>query len=105
MPKYVAGLITLLITVFFLGVPSAKADTFNLTSCHISTGCPTAGTVFGTVALTQNGANVNFVVTLNNGSRFVETGAGGGALFVFNDAIAGSTITTILTSPTTPAGG
>jgi hypothetical protein len=88
-----------------LAAGPAQADTFNLTSCHISTGCPAAGTVFGTVTLTQVGTGVNFSVSLANGSRFVETGSGGGGLFVFNDAIAGSTITTIATTPTTPAGG
>jgi VPDSG-CTERM motif len=62
----------------------AQADTFNLTSCHISTGCPAAGTIFGTVTLTQVGANVNFDVELANGSTFVETGAGADSLFVFN---------------------
>ena len=75
------------------------ADTFNLTSCHISTGCPAAGTVFGTVTLTQATATtVLFDVVLNSGSKFVETGAGGGALFLFNDSIAGSTITGISTT-------
>jgi hypothetical protein len=83
----------------------ARADTFNITSCHISTGCPAAGTVFGTVTLAQSGSSVNFSVTLNNGNRFVETGAGGSELFLFNDAIAGSTITTIVSAPNTPAGG
>ena len=71
------------------------STTFDLTSCHISTGCPAAGTVFGTVTLTKSGTAVNVDVVLNNGSRFVETGAGGGALFLFNDTIAGSTITGI----------
>jgi len=60
---------------------------------------------FGTVTLTQAGANANFTVTLANGNRFVETGSGDGKLFLFNDAIAGSTITTIASSPSTPAGG
>jgi hypothetical protein len=83
----------------------SRADSFDLTSCHISTGCPAAGTVFGTVTLTQVGSSVNFDVELINGSRFVETGAGGGELFLFNDAIAGSTITTVASAPTTPAGG
>jgi hypothetical protein len=73
----------------------AQADTFNLTSCHISTGCPTPGTIFGTVTLTQSGTSVNFDVELLNGTRFVETGAGGGELFLFNDSLAGSTITGI----------
>jgi hypothetical protein len=84
---------------------ASNADTFSLTSCHISTGCPAAGTVFGTVTLTQVGTSVDFAVTLLNGNRFVETGAGGGELFLLNDSIAGSTITTIASSPTTPAGG
>jgi hypothetical protein len=76
--------------------PSAQAQTFNLTSCHISTGCPAAGTIFGTVTLTQATATtVTVDVVLLNGSRFVETGAGGNSLFLFNDSIAGSTITNI----------
>jgi hypothetical protein len=87
-----------------LTAADANADTFDLTSCHLSGGCGTA-TQFGTVTLTQSGANVNFDVVLNPGNRFVETGSGGGELFLFNDAIAGSTITTIASSPNTPAGG
>jgi len=35
----------------------------------------------------------------------VETGAGANELFLFNDTLAGSTITTIASSPNTPAGG
>jgi hypothetical protein len=83
---------------------SAQADIFDFTSCHLSGGCGTA-TQFGTVTLTQSGTSVNFDVMLNPGNRFVETGAGGGELFLFNDALAGSTITTIATTPITPAGG
>ena len=76
-------------------VPTAgHADTFNLTSCHLLGGCGTA-TQFGTVTLTQAGTAVNFDVVLNPGNRFVETGAGGGSLFLFNDSISGSTITGI----------
>jgi hypothetical protein len=76
-------------------VAQAADITFNLTSCHISTGCPAAGTVFGTVALTQATATtVTVDVVLNNGSRFVETGAGGGELFLFN-AGSGTSITNI----------
>ena len=78
-----------------LALPTAgHADTFNLTSCHISGGCGTA-TQFGTVTLTQAGTSVNFDVVLNSGNRFVETGDGGGSLFLFNDSISGSTITGI----------
>ena len=78
-----------------LALPTAgHADTFNLTSCHLTGGCGTA-TQFGTVTLTQAGTSVNFDVVLNSGNRFVETGAGGGSLFLFNDSISGSTITGI----------
>jgi hypothetical protein len=48
------------------------------------------------VTLTQVGANVTFDVTLINGNTFIETGSGGGALFLFNDTIASSTITNIV---------
>jgi hypothetical protein len=71
----------------------SHADTFTFTSCHITGGCPSTG--FGTVTLTQVGTSVTFDVVLNNGNRFVETGAGGGELFLFNDSISGSTITNI----------
>jgi hypothetical protein len=88
---------------------TSNADTFNFTSCHISGSTCQGGSIpapgFGSVTLTQAGTSVDFTVTLINGNRFVETGAGGGELFLFNDSIAGSTITTIATSPTTPAGG
>ena len=73
---------------------SAQADTLNFTSCHLSGGCGTV-TQFGTVTLTQSGANVTFDVVLNSGNRFVETGAGGESFFLFNDSLAGSAITGI----------
>jgi hypothetical protein len=77
-----------------LGALPASADTFNITSCHITGGCGTV-TQFGTVTLTQSGSNVNIDVVLNSGNRFVETGSGGGALFIFNDTVSGSTVTNI----------
>lgn len=70
---------------------SAQADVFNFTSCHLSGGCD-GETTFGTVTLTQDGTSVNFDVFLSDGNRFVETGAGGGEVFLFNDSLAGSTI-------------
>jgi hypothetical protein len=67
----------------------AQADTFTFTSCHITGGCPSTG--FGTVTLLQSGSNVTFDVVLVNGNRFVETGAGGGELFLFNANSLGAT--------------
>ena len=98
---YAAGGKWIVLAVAILGVAliatatPAQAVTFDLTSCHISTGCPPAGTVFGTVTLNTAGTGVTIDVVLNNGSRFVETGSGGGNLFDFNDTVAGSTVTGI----------
>ena len=61
----------------------AQAVTFNLTSCHVDGGCGTQS-VFGTVTLTQNGANVDFDVELAGGNRFVQTGSADFQLFKFN---------------------
>jgi hypothetical protein len=87
-----AGAATVLATGLLAGVP-ARADLFTFTSCHITGGCPSTG--FGTVELTTLGTGVHFDVVLNNGNRFVETGAGGGELFLFNDTVSSSTITNI----------
>src|SRR6266705_6136680 len=89
------GLLIVAVLAVVLAVAApANADTFTLTSCHLSGGCGTA-TSFGTVTLTTSGSSVNFDVVLNSGNRFVETGSGGGKLFLFNDSLAGSTITNI----------
>ena len=80
----------------------SHADTFLLTSCHITgstcnpgdggSGFVPAADAFGTVTLTQATATtVTFDVVLNNGNRFVETGSN--SLFLFLDSIAGSTVT------------
>jgi hypothetical protein len=85
----------------------ASADTFNLTSDHCTGGCGTPP--FGTVTLTQVGANVNVVVSLINGNTFVETGAGAGMNFLFDDsAIALANITSIVSAtgqPMSASGG
>jgi hypothetical protein len=60
----------------------AQAIDFQLTSCHIDGGCGTGP--IGTVTLTQNGANVDFIVALSGGNRFVETGSVDFQLFKFN---------------------
>jgi hypothetical protein len=77
-----AGVGTLLVAGLLASAP-AQAVTFDLTSCHISGGCGTV-TSFGTVTLTQVGANVNFDVELSGGNRFVETGSADEQLFKFN---------------------
>jgi PEP-CTERM motif-containing protein len=101
----VKGLLIAAVVVVGLAVAGpGYADTFTFTSCEVTGGCGTA-TNFGTVTLTQSGSNVIFTVTLASGERFVETGAGGNSLFLFNDTVSGSTITGITSSPTTPAGG
>ena len=68
------------------GATSASAVTFNLTSDHCTGGCGTAP--FGTVDVTQVGANVHIVVDLANGPpntvSWAQTGAADFQLFKFN---------------------
>jgi hypothetical protein len=63
--------------------PSAShAITFDFTSDHCTGTCGTAP--FGTVDVTQVGANVHFVVDLANGVGWAITGAADNQLFKFN---------------------
>jgi hypothetical protein len=92
------GAALLAISAAFPG--ASYADTLLLTSCHVTGSSCDGGSVsdlnaFGSVELTQSGNDVIFNIKLNNGNRFVETGAGGKDLFDFNDAITGSTVTDI----------
>ncbi len=89
-----ATAVVALLFLLTVGAPHASADTFTFTSCHLTGGCGTA-TNFGTVTLTQSGTSVLFDVVLTSGNRFVETGAGAGELFLFNDTVSGSTVTNI----------
>lgn len=64
-------------------VPSAHADptseTYYFTSCEVTGGCGTGtsfGGSYGSVTLTQNGANVDVTVSLESGAYFIQTGAG-----------------------------
>src|SRR5215472_15213589 len=81
----------------------AQALQFNLTSCHVTaasgtgTDCGTQ-TVFGTVTLTQNGANVDFDVELAGGKRFVERGWANMHLLNYNPR--GFVATDIFSAPT-----
>jgi PEP-CTERM motif-containing protein len=63
-------------------VTPASALSFDLTSDHCTGGCGDAP--FGTVLLTQDGANVDFTVTLNDSNKFVLTGAADDMSFKFN---------------------
>ena len=82
-PKIILGIVA---TGLLMAASSALADTFTFTSDHCSGGCGPQAGGFGTVTLTQVGANVNVNVSLLNGNFFVETGAGGGMNFLFDDA-------------------
>src|SRR5262245_51618374 len=64
------------------GATSASAITFQLTSDHCTGGCGTPP--FGTVDVTQAGANVNITVTLAAGYQYAQTGAADGQIFKFN---------------------
>ena len=97
MKRHMLAATTVVALLFLLtvGAPHASADTYHLTSCHLSDGCGSA-TEFGTVTLTTNvtdSTSVDFYVLLNSGNRFVETG-NGSELFYFNDSLGSdSTIT------------
>ena len=64
-----------------LAVP-AEAISFNFTSDHCTGTCGTPP--FGTVDVTQAGANVNFVVTLAAGYQYAQTGSADFQIFKFN---------------------
>src|SRR5262249_27389602 len=66
--------------------------TFPLTSDHCTGGCGTPP--FGTVTVTQDGANVDFVVALASGINWAKTGAADFLEFKFNDptGFTGSTV-------------
>jgi hypothetical protein len=92
-----ATAVVALLLLLTVGAPTASADVFNLTSCHLSGGCGTA-TNFGTVTVAQNtttSTSVDFSIVLTSGNFFVETGAGGDNWFDFNDALFGSSVINI----------
>jgi hypothetical protein len=66
-----------------VGLPAVgHAVTFNLTSDHCTGGCGTPP--FGTVTVTQNGANVDISVSLTDSNQFVLTGSADNQFFKFN---------------------
>ena len=77
------ALVLALLTVGFAVVASpAHAIVFQLTSDHCTGTCGTAP--FGTVEVTQSGANVNITVTLIAGEQYAQTGAADFQIFKFN---------------------
>jgi hypothetical protein len=60
----------------------AQAIVFDLTSDHCTGGCGTPP--FGTVSVTQNGSNVDFILDLANGFSYAKTGAVDFQAFKFN---------------------
>jgi hypothetical protein len=106
---YAAGGAWIVFTVAILGVAltttPAQAVTFDLTSCHVSGGCGPQ-TSFGTVTLTQNGASVDFVVSLAGGNRFVQTGSADQELFKFNGpGVVGNIINAATANPLNAVAG
>ena len=87
------------------GATSASALSIDLTSCHIAAGCGPAP--FGTVTLTQDGANVDVSVSGPNFVFFASTGAvkgGDGVFFAFNGTgvAAADIVNETATAPGTP---
>ena len=77
------ALVLALLTVGFAIVASpAHAIVFQLTSDHCTGTCGTPP--FGTVEVTQSGANVNITVTLIAGEQYAQTGAADFQIFKFN---------------------
>src|SRR5262245_47915687 len=72
----------LLAAGLMLAAPPAQAITFQLTSDHCTGTCGTPP--FGTVDVTQAGANVDVTVTLNAGFQYAQTGAADGQIFKLN---------------------
>src|SRR5262245_12021048 len=90
----------ILVAGLMLAAPPAQAITFNLTSDHCTGTCGTAP--FGTVDVTQVGANVHVVVDLANGPPnavgWAQTGAADFQLFKFNaTGVAGGDISVVQT--------
>jgi len=74
-------IVALLVVGLAVAVP-ANAIVFNITSDHCTGTCGTPP--FGTVAVTQNGANVDVDVHLFTGIQFVKTGSVDFQAFKFN---------------------
>ena len=78
MPKKLLSL-TCLAVFGLVTAGVARANTYTLTLDGCSSGC--GGGPFGTIVTTQNGGNVDVVLTLATGYVFVKTGAGDAIAF------------------------
>jgi hypothetical protein len=76
-----------------LAASSARADVFDFTSDHCSGGC--GDPPFGTVTLTQNGANVDITVSIAP-NFWAKTGSVDFLMFKFNDTADGITAANII---------
>jgi hypothetical protein len=88
----------ILVASLFCAKP-AEATTFQLTSDHCTGGCGTPP--FGTVDVTQVGANVNITVLLNAGFQYSQMGTADFQIFKFNGN--GVALTDILVAAHVPA--
>jgi hypothetical protein len=90
-----------------LGATGALANTYNLDIDHCTGGCSNGFQPFGTVQVTQNGANLDFLVTLNSTYVFQKSTAFDAFAFGFTNAPGAINVLTAgfsLNSPTSQDG-
>lgn len=63
------------------GTPSARASSYPLTTCDLSTGCGPSGTTYGSVTVTNITGGVQVTLGLNSGDVFNFGGAGQPLMF------------------------
>ncbi len=84
MKRLLGPIFALAVVGVFASASAATATTIDLTADHCTGGCAPPGTIFGTVTLTQNLANVDVTVHLNSPFEFAKTGAADMQAFKFN---------------------
>jgi len=94
-----ASILTVAAAIATGGATSASAITFQLTSDHCTGGCGTPP--FGTVDVTQAGANVDITVALAAGYTYAQTGSADFQIFKFNGT--GVALTDIVVGAHNPA--
>jgi len=96
--RLLVALGTLVVGLAILALP-AQAITFSFTGDHCTGGCGIPP--FGTVDVTQVGANVAVTAILNAGFQYAQTGAADGQIFKFNGT--GVALTDIVVGAHVPA--